>query len=245
MTIGANFDDKIHANLCAAIKSLSPENKFAFAPFLSAEEHNFMGEAIVHNEYSNDVLGSITGLLTGNDSQYKTHLDELAKSFDSKENSGHDATSATASLIMNLTHKVISQISECLDIPINKLTKAYVMVSENDECMDHYEFHRDVFLTESVRLTLALKGKNTAFATDQSAITGLEDPYVTFPGSSSLLHGGSIVSTPDLHLALFTKTEDANGNSGTIHSAPKYEAGEDCSRVLVLIDIPTADNMEL
>ena len=125
MTIGANFDDKIHANLCAAIKSLSPENKFAFAPFLSAEEHNFMGEAIVHNEYSNDVLGSITGLLTGNDSQYKTHLDELAKSFDSKENSGHDATSATASLIMNLTHKVISQISECLDIPINKLTKAF------------------------------------------------------------------------------------------------------------------------
>ena len=44
MSIDSKCDNKIHANICAAIKSLSMQNKFAFAPAFSAEERHIMAK---------------------------------------------------------------------------------------------------------------------------------------------------------------------------------------------------------
>ncbi len=246
MTIDAKYDNKIHANLCAAIKSLSPENKFAFAPFLSAEEHNLMREATIHKDIIKKFNSKFTNYLNDRDNGRI----EKDASFDPekqgvcgyKSGSACDDAIKTINLMISIVKRLEDQLSECGSFtnifPSPKFQNNY-----GSDYHSSYHFHRDTSPDSHIRLSLALKGKGTVFTNDQPHYNHnySSDENKKILGETPPISSG-VVSTPELHIAAFTiggmpsdfaiKTET---NGGAIHSVPIYDQSEvDCSRIVLL-----------
>ncbi len=227
--INARSNNNIHDNLCAAIKSLSSENKYAFAPFLSSEEHQFLEEATVirNAKFMQEMVYWCDNPREVLKSLATSSGPERAKICDDKNPSVCNEARAVASLITRTLNKVTDQMKECYGYD----AKLHVEVRVQNYCRVAHEFHRDPDEgpDDGIKLSLALAGKSTAFITDQMKFS-YEDVDV------------DVEYTPDLHLAVFTTGFEEQ--KGAVHSSPQYaNSEEDCSRILLFIWGPKMDAM--
>jgi len=239
MASSVKYGNKIKSNLCEAIKSLSPEHKYAFAPFLSSEEHNIMKNTKIQGSPSSAFTSwipedqDLQTFVWGNDLRRESLKDILASAIPSKENGvltglykffKLDDARVTANLMEGIIRKAANEMAECLNTSADKLSYLFQPRGQCDYGNDNHYFHVDTENSSNdIRMTLALKGKGTAFLVEYKDYEelGYQD----------------IVSTPDLHLAVFTQGKEF----GATHSGPKYEFSsysaftESCSRYLIVI----------
>lgn len=207
MSIDSKCDNKIHANICAAIKSLSMQNKFAFAPAFSAEERHIMAKV------STKDLKELYNKL------------ELAR-----QDKDISDSSDALKLMVNTLKKVENQMSECFNVDSKKISTSVINFLTAGA---GYSFHKDI--TEyyrdgkGVRVTLALKGEGTSFLADQAISS---DQLHSLKGGE--IEADRVINTPDLHLSVFTIGE-INGAIHATPICKGSLGTEDCMRYLVLI----------
>jgi hypothetical protein len=251
MTITTQQDNKVYDNLCTAIKSLSPENKYAFVPFLSVAEHeqierlnifqvkppSFRGvtpndqnlQSFTYGNTKKSLEEIIADALDPTNNMYdyraRVEYEECGLACKLYEFLKLDDKTVTVDLMSNIIRKAANQMSECLHIDNTELS--FQFVSNPSQCDRHkmqYNFHKDSENSGGhVRLTFALNGKGTAFT--KSDQEGRQD------------FNTDVIATPPLHLAVFTQGREF----GAIHSWPaydvdgKYGSPEECERFLIVI----------